>query len=215
MAAGTFGTNTHSCYEAFLRKPSHPYTVRSFLRKKFPDDMIEMAHQSARVTQAIIAEYPGAAVLIEEKVDTSHLCEPGNFGSVDCAIIDLFGTLTVIDLKTGVMPVDPVENDQLVMYALGIARAQLYLFEKVRIVILSPRARDTQGLKREWTTTMKHLMTFEKSYQQAAHDARHNPKVVPGSHCFFCPSRTHNCPAHLEKKAEKNKDAFEFDEEFP
>jgi len=211
-AAGKHGTDGHTCLEAFMNKPKSPYTVKNFLLKTFPKEMVQHAQEAFEIIHKIAAAFPGSEIRSETKVDTSHFTEPGNFGTVDCAIVELFGTLTVIDYKYGVMPVDPKDNTQGICYALGIAREFDYNFRDVHITIIQPRGRDTKEVVRTWKTTMKELRRWEPVFRMAVEEARGpDPTVSPGSHCFFCPSRTFNCPAHIEKVNSRAQEDFEFD----
>lgn len=212
--AGIHGTNGHTCLEAFFKNQKHPYTVKSFLAKTFPKEMIDHAYEAYQEVMKIAARFPGASVHSEIKVDTSHFTEPGNFGTTDVAIVELFGTLVILDYKYGVMPVDPKENVQMIGYGLGMAKRYDYNFEYVELYILQPRGRTKEHWVRSWRTTMKNLRSWEKVFRNAvAETKKPNPKVNPGSHCFFCPSRTFNCPAHIERVTSRAQEDFVFDTE--
>lgn len=214
-AAGEHGTNGHTCLEAFFKNPKRPFTVKDFLRKRFDNEMIDHAYESFQEIMKIASKYPGAEVHSEIRVKTDHLTEPGNFGTADCLIIELFGTLVVVDYKYGVMPVNPKDNWQLIGYALGAARKWNYNFEHVILVIVQPRGRTAAGTPwiRMHRYTMKDLLGWVPKFRAAVTRARSkNPAVNPGSHCFFCPSRVYNCPAHIAKVTSSAQDDFDFDD---
>lgn len=83
---------------------------------------------------------PDAVLLVEERVDFSHLVEKG-FGTGDaCIIAD--GVLYVMDLKYGKgVKVDADDNPQLKLYGSGALRAfeMMYDIHTVRLVIIQPR----------------------------------------------------------------------------
>jgi len=92
------------------------------------------------VFNAVKAVCPDAILLIEERLDYSHLVE-GGFGTGDvCIIAD--GTLYVIDLKYGKgVQVDATDNAQLKLYGCGALRKfeMLYDIHTIQLVIVQPR----------------------------------------------------------------------------
>ena len=117
--------------------------------------------------------------------------------------------LTVIDYKTGKIPVSPVANDQLLFYAYSALR-QYYLMDLtelppgmiITMIIWQPGNHD------KWSCD---LATLSKWAEQAM-DA--NTKIIhkdltlrPGSACTFCPANPHSrgdkappyCPAMMAK----------------
>ena len=83
---------------------------------------------------------PDAVLLVEEKLDFSHLVEEG-FGTGDaCIIAD--GVLDIIDLKYGIgIKVDATDNPQLKLYGAGALRAYelMYDIHTIRMTIVQPR----------------------------------------------------------------------------
>lgn len=83
---------------------------------------------------------PGAILIVEERLDFSHIVENG-FGTGDaCIIAD--GVLWVIDLKYGKgVRVEATNNPQLKLYGLGALRAfeLMYDIHTVRLVVMQPR----------------------------------------------------------------------------
>ena len=78
--------------------------------------------------------------IIEVELDLSAYI-PEGFGTVDCVIISE-KTLHIIDFKYGRgVEVSPVENSQLMIYALGAydLYSPFYDFENVRLTIVQPR----------------------------------------------------------------------------
>lgn len=83
---------------------------------------------------------PGAELIIEDRVDYSHLVEQG-FGTNDAAII-ADEVLEIIDLKYGKgVQVDAENNTQLMLYASGaLQKYELsYDIETIKLTIVQPR----------------------------------------------------------------------------
>jgi len=83
---------------------------------------------------------PDAVLLIEERLDFSHLVEYG-FGTGDAVII-ADGVLEVIDLKYGKgVKVEAANNPQLILYGLGALRAfdLAYDIHTIKLTIVQPR----------------------------------------------------------------------------
>lgn len=108
---------------------------------------LDMEDEVAKYTDYVLELFnvvkqscPGAILLVEEKLDFSHLVE-GGFGTGDiCIIADLI--LYVIDLKYGKgVKVDALDNAQLKLYGSGALRKfeMSYDIETVKLVIVQPR----------------------------------------------------------------------------
>ncbi len=92
---------------------------------------------------------------------------PGQFGTLDVGVIDK-SRITINDLKYGAgVPVSPVENEQLMTYALGfwdnVARHETKA-KKFLLVIDQPRVRGGGG---EWTVTLDELIEFGERLRAA------------------------------------------------
>lgn len=139
---------------------------------------------------------PDAEILIEQRLDFSHLV-PGGFGTGDCVIIG-DNTATVIDFKygSGVL-VDAHDNPQLKLYALGVLSIfdALYDIEQIRMVIYQPR-RDNIS---ETTLLVDDLNSWaEEVLAPAAKlaDAGEGT-MTPGEWCQFCKLKL-TCRARAE-----------------
>ena len=140
---------------------------------------------------------PGAILLIEEKVDLTHLI-PESFGTCDDIII-ADGVLEVIDLKYGLgIPVKAENNKQLMLYASGALEAfdLCYDIKTVRLTISQPRLDSISSWElpavdlRVWgEEVLKPLaaIAFEGSGDQ-----------VTGDHCQFCKAAP-RCRARAEE----------------
>jgi hypothetical protein len=116
----------------------------------FTDDMAEMTQGYVDTVRAMGI---GNTMLVEHRVDFSaYVGVPGQFGTADAIILQPLEAdtyeLIVIDLKTGFVKVDPEQNTQAMLYALGAYDefAMAYAIRQVRIGIYQP----AHGGLREW-----------------------------------------------------------------
>ncbi len=143
-----------------------------------------------------IDEIPGK--LFIEKTIPLERWMPGQFGTLDCGIIGK-KTITLFDWKFGFLPVSPIENDQLRIYALGFWQEYARLMteaEWFRLIIFQPRAPGGGG---EWTVHIDDLLAFGKEVKvAAARTYKTNAKRIAGEkQCLYCPgARTLNCPEY-------------------
>lgn len=109
--------------------------------------------------------------------------------------------LHVFDFKTGKIPVDPWENEQLMYYA--VTYAPLAMKAKgAHLHIVQPSAGITTG----WFASAQRLHQFAEDAKAAeAAILAGNTDLVPGDHCLFCPANPHSrgakgrpfCPAMM------------------
>lgn len=124
-------------------------------------------------------------ILIETRVDlTAYI--PGGFGTADIIIISE-GKLILIDLKYGQgVPVSSEENEQLMIYALGIIKKYTFIFDfKVaELHIYQPRINNTSS----WTVAVSNLLKWAKEVliPGALAASKGEGDFVPGEHCRFC-----------------------------
>lgn len=145
----------------------------------------------------------GAISWAEQKVDMSEFTHPGEFGTLDYACLEEFDRLTIVDFKYGAgVAVDPEDNTQLICYALGMLKMINYSVQKVRLVILQPRARHDRGPVRIWEIDTNCLLQWRDKLK-AAHDIALRPgaPAAPGHWCRFCKAKT-ICPALYKEAAE-------------
>lgn len=186
------GTDAHSCVEAFLKDKDHPLTVRAALKKKYPADMVKHAETTRNL---IMGRMTVDAILHCETKVKLPVSEPDQFGTVDAAIVEPFGKLTVIDFKYGAgIPVYPKDNSQLIYYALGLAHQYDYNFTEVELMIIQPRAETDEGPVRSHVMEIDELLAWRENFEAgivAAKDPLSGFKS--GKWCRFCPAST-LCP---------------------
>jgi hypothetical protein len=147
---------------------------------KFTEEMAELTQGYVDTVRALGI---GNLMLIEHRVDFSeYVGVPGQFGTADCIVLiplDEGGyELFVIDLKTGWVKVDPENNSQGMLYALG-AYAELemaYDIRSVRIGIYQPK----HGGLSEWTISVDGLLVFADYAKARAAKVEEATITLPG-----------------------------------
>lgn len=146
------------------------------------DKYVEIVMEAFAVAKA---RTPDAKLLIEERVDFSHLVEKG-FGTGDvCIVAD--GFLDVIDLKYGKgVKVDADNNPQLMLYGSGALRnfEMMYDIHTVNLVIVQPRLDHLS----EWKISTEKLIEWgEKEVKPKAAKAYQGKGLQKaGDHCKWC-----------------------------
>lgn len=146
------------------------------------DKYVEIVMEAFAVAKA---RTPDAKLLIEERVDFSHLVEKG-FGTGDvCIVAD--GFLDVIDLKYGKgVKVDADNNPQLMLYGSGALRnfEMMYDIHTVNLVIVQPRLDHLS----EWKISSEKLIEWgEKEVKPKAAKAYQGKGLQKaGDHCKWC-----------------------------
>lgn len=130
-----------------------------------------------------------AVILIEQRLDFSHLVENG-FGTGDAVII-ADGVLEVIDLKYGKgVRVDADDNPQLKLYGSGALREYelLYDIRTVRLTIVQPRLDHVSV----FDVSVEDLKSWgEKEVRPKAQKAyKGEGEQTPGEWCKFCKAKS-------------------------
>ena len=215
------GTLAHEFAELFLRiyqglnstkavtqliklQESKFYTIdMEGLVQRHVDYVIEQFTAAKRLT-------PDAVLLIEKKVDITHLIEEG-FGTCDVIII-ADGTMEVIDLKYGMgIRVSAEDNSQLKLYASGALEEyeMLYDIHTVRLTITQPRMDSISS----WEISTEDLIKWgQEVVKPKALEAYEGAgEQVVGEHCHFCRAAP-KCKAQLELAKATAQKAFTDDE---
>jgi len=167
--------------------------------QKHVDYVIQQFTEAKRLT-------PDAVLLIEQKVDITHLIEEG-FGTCDVIII-ADGTLEVIDLKYGMgLRVSAENNSQLKLYGSGALEAydMLYDIHTVRLTVTQPRLDAISS----WEISAEDLRQWgEEVVKPKALEAYAGKgEQVTGDHCQFCKASA-RCKAQADLAAETAKADF-------
>lgn len=135
---------------------------------------------------------------VESRVKLDFPLGEGEAGTADLVIKDWRGEIWVCDWKFGAgVPVDPEENEQLKLYAIGaiamhfpemLAPGGEYEDAKIHIKIMQPRA---QGGGGTWTTTFGELWDWGRWVQEQVEIINGpNPPYKPGEkQCKWCKAR--------------------------
>ncbi|GHV28204.1 hypothetical protein FACS18948_6810 [Clostridia bacterium] len=145
-------------------------------------------------------------VHIEQRVDFSRYV-PDGFGTADCIII-ADGTLHIVDFKYGRGHlVEPEDNPQLKLYALGALETfdQLYEINAVSMSIFQPRRENVST----WTVFKESLYNWaEEVLKPAAEKAfKGDGEFCAGDHCLFCRAAV-NCRTRAEANLRLTKYEF-------
>jgi hypothetical protein len=192
------GTEAHSVLEKLLRAyidGERPYTLSRDLETAHGKDKVAHALSAFKWIEARHAQAKGAKVLCETKVELP-VSEAGQFGTVDAAIVEVFGRLVVFDYKYGQgVLVSPRENSQLIYYALGLASLYDFNFESIELVIFQPRAADSDGeTVRVHEMTPDELASWREKFESGIKAAKSKrPPFAAGAWCRWCPAAPH-CP---------------------
>ncbi len=186
------GTDAHSCLELFLKNERHKErAVAKLLYATYPEVMVNHAWDAAKAIRELIPE-GDVEVLCETRVDstaytTRDETDP-QFGTVDSAIVEHFGTLYVIDFKYGAgIPVHPENNEQMIYYGVGIARKYHYNFSRVVLVVIQPRRPVKGETIRTWEISPRELRAWEKTFREGVKRAQSKrAPLKAGEHCKFC-----------------------------
>ena len=208
--AAEFGTQCHELGAALICKALHVASYDTEYKtieevkeglNLYSDEMQEIADSYADyVVNAYEFERKRSKqdplVVVEQQLDLSDLEEDG-VGTLDLGIISDRdgGTLTIIDLKTGRIPVYAFNekanrvNSQLGIYALFFYKTfkDLYQIKNVRLVIYQPVINNTN----DYELSIEELLKFEEKCLMPA-VKRINAGVLnprTGDHCKHCPGK--------------------------
>jgi len=153
------------------------------------------------VTKFIETEIPGPMnlFLTEQRLEIGSVFGVKNsdlFGTADL-IVHRGTTLTVLDYKSGVTPVNPENNPQLELYAFGALNIGLPLVTQVNLAIYQP---STSTPLKIFSCTLDELLA-RKPYYKTGVIAALNPEPLlkPSREaCRWCPHRA-SCIAHRQQ----------------
>lgn len=183
------GTATHGCLEIYLKNGDGKLlTTTGFLREQgHPAQRIVLAEQAARAIWRMRPK--GATLQAETKISLAHI-DKDMWGTADAIIMEDFGRLHVIDYKNGRMPVEHVENPQLIAYGIGAAHPHDYNFSDVVLTVIQPRAVHAQGVVRSWQTSIDVLHQWSDRFKHAIQlSKKKSAPFKSGEWCFYCPAK--------------------------
>lgn len=146
---------------------------------------------------------------LEQKFNLSNYY-PRLYGTAD-AVFYWYGSkkLRVVDYKHGAgIPVEVVENPQLMYYGLGALNELGMPVSSIELTIVQPRCYHKDGPIRSWTTDAVRMLEFVADLIEDA-KATEDPNAAlnPGDHCRWCSAQA-NCPAVQQKALTMAKQIF-------
>lgn len=151
-------------------------------------------------------------LLTETFLDMSWL-DPRLGGTADLQLIEFFGWAHIFDYKNGYIFVDHRDNEQVLIYGLGVMHENPDV-EGIRITIIQPNAPHDEGLVRTVSYTREEIDAFEVTVREAAAaTALPNARRRPGDWCRYCPAAGTRCPEFDQQVMEETKLDFADDPE--
>jgi len=191
------GTCAHEVLERCLKGEGgflNPFDMVGMelpLNNDFYEVNQEMAEAVSIALETVQEELAiGGKLLVEQKV---VYIEGKVYGRLDIAVVRPFDTIVVMDFKYGKgVLVRADYNDQLLIY--GLALLKEYECDKMRSVIIQPRARSMEPVSR-WECDREFLKDYETELRRKiALTEEQNAPLVPGEHCRWCDGKL-GCPA--------------------
>jgi hypothetical protein len=197
--AADTGTILHSFMEDCLRDNIEAYEFIGHTRSH-GEVTLTLDEDMADVLQSGLDEIdllPGK-IYVEYQVDLGRWM-PGQFGTLDVGLVGK-KTIHIWDHKFGRIPVSPVDNSQMMIYALGfwenVAR-HITDAQKFVLHVFQPFASRGGG---QWTVYLDELLEFGKEVKRKARRTYDkDAERIPGpKQCLYCP-------------AAENRDCAEYD----
>jgi hypothetical protein len=212
------GTLAHEFAELLLKKQLKIISGKEYTKlaaphvanKFYSDEMLEEVQKHVDYVKQQFAaakrRTKDAVLLIEEKVDITHLIEDG-FGTCDVIIIGN-GTLEVIDLKYGKgLRVSAENNSQLKLYGSGALEAYelIHDIDNVRLTVTQPRLDSISS----WDISVEDLAKWgqEVVKPKAVEAYAGRGEQVVGDWCQFCKASA-RCKAQAANAIETAKAEF-------
>lgn len=206
------GTLAHSFGELKLKKELKLISPSIYNKKLlalqghelyYPDIEPEVEDYTNYVMEeyyAALAKTKDAKIFLEEKLDYSSYV-PSGFGTGDCVII-ADGELEIIDLKFGTgVPVSPINNSQLKLYALGAYEKYEFIYDikKVKMTIAQVRLDNISS----WEIDADMLEGWAETElrKKAALAYKGEGILFPGAWCGFCKAKA-TCKARTKESLE-------------
>jgi len=176
------GTFLHSVCEAYLKEQPPPLIP--------PNIRVSREDEASVSTYVNYVNSREGEKLIELKTMWVDDCG----GTADAVVIN-DTHVEIIDYKSGFFYVSPVENPQLIIYALGVRKAlesQYATFQDFKLTIVQPAQNNISS----WSLTNKVLDEWEAEIKEVIDKINaHDVDFVPSEKaCKWCPART-VCPA--------------------
>ena len=196
------GTHTHSLLEMCLVTGMNPMMLVGQTSSDHEGTYTIDKDRAARVQVAIdyVRELSagGGTVTTERRVDPARLVGRNDLGGTVDVTVEVDGVLHVIDYKDGITPVEALENDQMIPYALGLLAGYNlpingdYPVKQVVLTIIQPKLA-LKGLPpiNSWELSVESLLgrISDLVVKAAATDAPDAPLVPGEKQCRFCKAK--------------------------
>lgn len=207
--ASIFGTQCHELGAALISKSlniidyeKESESIEEIIKRldKYTPEMQSLADSYANYVINVVdfekrRSNSDPLVVVEQFIDMPFDEDAG--GTLDFGMISSYngGTLTIIDLKTGRLPVLAFNKDtgrfntQLGLYALYFYKEykDIYPVKNVRLVIYQPVINNTN----DYEMSINDLLDFETSVVLPAveRSKSDNPEAISGAYCKYCSAK--------------------------
>lgn len=211
------GSAIHSfCEDAILQNvDAYKFIGETRTHNQTTVEMTEALADDVQSGIDFIDTKPGK-IFVEKWVSLRKWFGPNQGGTLDIGIVGK-KEIVIFDWKWGYLPVSPIRNYQLMLYALGFYYqiARFHTDATVfRLVIWQPRAPGGGG---EWTITLNELEKFGAYATKRAKMTRDPdaPRIAGDIQCAYCPgAKLGLCPEYDDWNLRRVVEDFErFDED--
>lgn len=204
------GTEAHEVLETLFKMRA----LKSFHSRQFADavdgsddPMIVNAMKMVDLVYELKETLVEPELLVEVRVYNEEI-HSEMFGTVDAALVELFGTLHVLDYKYGQgHVVNPEKNTQMIQYALGLAEKFEWQFSDIVVHICQPRS--GKNWHKEWKISIDELKAWREIWRKGVKRVeKGGNKPFIGNWCHWCKAKT-ICPAQVERRQDKIGNMFD------
>jgi len=215
------GTAAHACLEFIVNNRKllkNKVTRKKILDKAEESFTIGESGKTYYWTKDMIADAlnaltwlqeqlsPRSTIYVEQKLDASKFTTDDQGSTLDLAMANWNAReLIVADYKYGKHPVQVENNAQLIYYALAMI---IFLkgwkkFDRIRCVIIQPRAHHKDGVIREWYISVDDAIKWGKRFKKSVNLALkpNAPLKYSDKYCFFCLGKK-KCPVMKAKQTQ-------------
>lgn len=151
------------------------------LLRPYPPKMLRFLAETALYVADLQERLAGQGTIYGERSMVATWLPSKAKTTPDIAIVGL-KTLEIVDYKTGVIFVDPTDNDQLLFYA-ACCLAEAPEAEEFTVHVLQP------GNLSSWTAPVEYLRKWMKKAVETDNKIKAKDlTLVPSDHCTFCPA---------------------------
>jgi len=200
------GTHSHALLDSCLRFGVSPEDMvgKTISSHEGAFQVDEDRASRVRLAYEYVKEVstPSTILKLESKVNPERLVGRSDmYGTVDVQLIDN-ETLEIIDYKDGIGRVDPFENPQMIIYALGVlSEMEGYEPNYVKMTIIQPKlATFGENVVNSIIISLNKLKSYIPVLKDCADatDTADAPLIAGEKQCHFCPVKG-NCSSLISK----------------